>query len=98
MYSVPDRSNHHPEDDLPAWVFDYDQCDHCEGAIDEGRDYADYDISVCDCAECDLCEGLASKSADEYVIIKVSKTKNRLPSIADKIICNTCALKIGEFL
>ena len=30
-------STWHPEDGLPAWVFDYKECDTCEGVIDEGR-------------------------------------------------------------
>ena len=100
MYPVPDRSTHLPEDDLPAWVFDYDTCDNCEGWVDgDSERAAEYDISVCDCTECDLCGGLASERRDEYIIIKMNKTQSgRLPSISEKHICNTCVEKISDVI
>jgi len=51
MHSVPDRSTHLPEDDLPGWVFATEECDKCEGIIDEGHDYAEYDMQTCNCEE-----------------------------------------------
>ena len=99
MYSVPDRSNHLPEDDLPAWVFNYDECPNCEGMIDgDSERCSEYDISVCDCTECDLCGGLASERRDEYIIIKINKNVGRLPSISEKHLCNTCVEKISDFI
>ena len=51
MRSVPDRSTWHPEDDLPGWVFYTEECNKCEGIIDEGHDYGEYDMEICKCEE-----------------------------------------------
>ena len=51
MRPVPDRSNHLPEDDLPSWVFDMQDCLKCGKVIDEGQDYDEFNIDVCNCEE-----------------------------------------------
>ena len=47
-----DRSNALPEDSLPSWVFYTEECPICGETIDEGHNYSEYDISVCDPDEC----------------------------------------------
>ena len=46
-------STYHPEDDLPSWVFYTEECEHCGKVINEGHNYSEYDISVCDEEECE---------------------------------------------
>jgi len=48
---VPDRSSALPEDSLPDWVFRTEECEKCNGTIDEGKDYSEYGIEVCQCEE-----------------------------------------------
>jgi len=49
-----DRSNALPEDSLPSWVFYTEECPVCGETIDEGYNYSEYDISVCDPDDCDM--------------------------------------------
>jgi len=101
MHPVPDRSSHLPEDSLPSWVFDYSQCDNCEGADDDAHNYAEYGIEKCECVECKICE--EKNFADDNIRIEIMipefnpKVKLALDEWATHaIICAECVEKIEE--
>lgn len=60
-------STYLPEDDLPSWVFYTVECDFCGKVEDEGHDYDEYDIAVCECIECpnEECNALVYAEHDE---------------------------------
>jgi len=43
------------EDSLPSWVWDYATCPVCDCAEDNGYNYAEFGITVCECVECPAC-------------------------------------------
>ena len=95
-------STWHPEDDLPAWVFDYKECDTCEGVIDEGRDYSEYGITVCACVECKVCDEPPVLD-DECLIFNIPISFRPNPSFVCICICYDCSMIIenaleGDFL
>ena len=47
-----ERSNALPEDSLPSWVFYMEECPKCDCIINEGHNYDEYNIDVCDPDEC----------------------------------------------
>ena len=86
-------STWHPEDELPGWVFNYDVCDNCEGAVDGNHDYEEYGIEICNCIDCKICNELTDEESDWLVVnIPIGISKNA--PYQSVYICYSCSCLI----
>tara|TARA_R110001583_G_scaffold5919_16_gene31152 strand:+ start:2328 stop:2684 length:357 start_codon:yes stop_codon:yes gene_type:complete len=88
-------STWHPEDDLPSWVFDYDVCDNCEGAVDSKHDYQEYGIKICTCEDCEIC-GECTNEENDWVIVNIPSDLSKKTPPKRIILCYSCSGLIYE--
>ena len=88
-------STWHPEDELPSWVFDYDVCDTCEGAVDRKHEYHEYGIELCNCEDCQICEEPTNEESD-WVIVNIPLGQAEKSPHKKIILCFSCSWFIQQ--